>query len=122
MPGGVGQSNNPMPVMIFIHGGGYSYGSRLELIPTPLAVHGDVIVATINYRLGVLGFLYDGPGMFIIVLCLMMVDVVVLSSISWSHISYLIRIEFEILFSIHAEHDTNESSCRRSKPDSLLLK
>mgnify|MGYP001792866628 FL=1 len=63
VPGGVGQSDNPMPVMIFIHGGGYSYGSRLELIPTPLAVHGDVIVATINYRLGIFGFLFNGPGM-----------------------------------------------------------
>ena len=59
-----------MPVMVYIHGGGYSAGSRLELIPTPLAVHGDIIVATINYRLGIFGFLFNGLGMFSIISCL----------------------------------------------------
>ena len=62
VPGGVGQSNSRMPVMVYIHGGAYIAGSRLDLIPTPLAVHGDVIVATINYRLGIFGFLFNGPG------------------------------------------------------------
>ena len=37
-------------------------GSGSHYIGAPLAVHGDVIVVTINYRLGILGFLTDGQG------------------------------------------------------------
>jgi len=37
-------------------------GSKNAYVGTPLAVTGDVIVVVINYRLGVLGFLADGPG------------------------------------------------------------
>jgi len=48
--------------MIWIHGGGYIMGSKNAYVGTPLAVTGDVIVVVINYRLGVLGFLADGPG------------------------------------------------------------
>ncbi|XP_067930640.1 acylcarnitine hydrolase-like [Watersipora subatra] len=49
-------------VMFWIHGGGYSAGSGRSYVGAPLAVFGDVIVVTINHRLGPLGFLYDGPG------------------------------------------------------------
>ncbi len=46
------------PVMVWIHGGGFSAGSGS--VPwydgTNLALRGDVVVVTINYRLGVLGF------------------------------------------------------------------
>ncbi|WP_026163076.1 carboxylesterase/lipase family protein [Kribbella catacumbae] len=45
------------PVMVFIHGGGFQWGSGRDHDPTELAVTGDVVVVTINYRLGVLGFL-----------------------------------------------------------------
>ena len=61
MPGGVEQANKK-PVMVWIHGGGYRSGSSSDYNPVPLALTGDVIVVTINYRLGMLGFLYDGPG------------------------------------------------------------
>jgi carboxylesterase type B len=50
------------PVMLWIHGGSYCRGSGSHYIGAPLAVHGDVIVVTINYRLGILGFLTDGQG------------------------------------------------------------
>jgi para-nitrobenzyl esterase len=50
------------PVMFWIHGGGFALGSGSE--PTydggPLAARGDVVVVTINYRLGALGYLYLG--------------------------------------------------------------
>ena len=47
-----------LPVMFWIHGGGYTAGSGSEPRYTnPALVHHGVIVVTINYRLGVFGFL-----------------------------------------------------------------
>ncbi|MFJ4652793.1 carboxylesterase/lipase family protein [Nocardia sp. NPDC088792] len=48
----------PRPVMVFIHGGGYFIGtSALGLYSgARLAVRGDVIVVSINYRLGAFGY------------------------------------------------------------------
>ena len=50
------------PVMMWIHGGGYHIGtgSIPGQLPAPLAAFNDVIVVTINYRLGPLGFLATG--------------------------------------------------------------
>ena len=48
--------------MMFIHGGGYVGGSANAYPGAPLAVTGDVIVITINYRLGAFGFLTDEQG------------------------------------------------------------
>ena len=48
------------PVMIWLHGGGYSAGSGQELPSYDgrnLADKGDVVVVTLNHRLNVLGFL-----------------------------------------------------------------
>ena len=47
-----------LPVMVFIHGGGFVFGSGSEPAydGTALAAHGVVLV-TLNYRLGVFGFL-----------------------------------------------------------------
>ena len=48
------------PVMVWIHGGGFTGGSGS--VPwydgTHLAARGDVVVVTVNYRLGALGFLH----------------------------------------------------------------
>jgi len=48
------------PVMVWIHGGAYIFGSGS--VPwydgTHFVQHGDVVVVTINYRLGPLGFLH----------------------------------------------------------------
>ena len=44
-----------MPVMFWIHGGGLTGGAGSDYDPTPLVNQG-VIVVTINYRLGYLGF------------------------------------------------------------------
>ena len=46
-----------LAVMVFIHGGGFAGGSADAYIPDTLAVYGDVIVVTINYRVSVWGFL-----------------------------------------------------------------
>lgn len=54
--------NRKLPVMVWIHGGAYIFGSGGMCIGIPLALHGEVIVVTINYRLGALGFMADKPG------------------------------------------------------------
>jgi para-nitrobenzyl esterase len=48
------------PVMFWIHGGGFLVGSGASPIydGANLSKNGDVVVVTINYRLGALGFLY----------------------------------------------------------------
>lgn len=46
----------PLPVMVWIHGGGFRGGSGGGTDGAPLAAKGAVVVA-INYRLGVFGFL-----------------------------------------------------------------
>jgi para-nitrobenzyl esterase len=50
------------PVLFWIHGGGFSHGSGSQ--PSydggRLAERGDVVVVSINYRLGALGYLYLG--------------------------------------------------------------
>ncbi|HTG02416.1 MAG TPA: carboxylesterase family protein [Nitrospirota bacterium] len=43
-------------VMVWIHGGGLTSGAGSEFDPTPLVAGGGVVVVTINYRLGMLGF------------------------------------------------------------------
>ncbi|XP_039633159.1 neuroligin-2b [Perca fluviatilis] len=48
------------PVMLFIHGGSYMEGSGNLFDGSVLAAYGNVIVVTMNYRLGVLGFLSTG--------------------------------------------------------------
>lgn len=49
-------SRNPLPVLVWIHGGGFSGGSAGEYQPKSLLKH-NIIVVTINYRLGPYGFL-----------------------------------------------------------------
>jgi para-nitrobenzyl esterase len=48
------------PVMVWLHGGGFSAGSgsRNVFDGTRLCQHGDVVVVTLNHRLSIFGFLY----------------------------------------------------------------
>ena len=46
-----------LPVMLFVHGESYSWGSGNLYDGRVLSSYGNVVVITINYRLGVLGFL-----------------------------------------------------------------
>ena len=45
------------PVLFWIHGGAFINGSANDYDGSMLAAQGDVVVVTINYRLGLLGFL-----------------------------------------------------------------
>ena len=47
----------PEPVMVWIHGGSFTGGSGKTYDGRWLVARGDIIVVTINYRLGTLGFL-----------------------------------------------------------------
>jgi len=46
-----------LPVMVWIHGGSFTSGAGVEYDPTQLVTVGNIIVVTINYRLGILGWL-----------------------------------------------------------------
>uniref|UniRef100_A0A3Q3BDY4 Carboxylesterase type B domain-containing protein n=1 Tax=Kryptolebias marmoratus TaxID=37003 RepID=A0A3Q3BDY4_KRYMA len=50
------ESGSPKPVMVFIHGGSYMEGTGNMFDGSILASYGNVIVITVNYRLGVLVF------------------------------------------------------------------
>ncbi|KAH3828213.1 liver carboxylesterase 1F-like [Dreissena polymorpha] len=50
-------SAEPKAVMIWIHGGGFTAGQGSIFDASYIALRGDVIVVTFNYRLGLFGFL-----------------------------------------------------------------
>lgn len=47
------------PVMVWLHGGAYTFGAASQSVydGTSLVTNGDIVLVTINYRLGALGFL-----------------------------------------------------------------
>ena len=64
-------SGGPLPVLVFVHGGGFVHGaSSQRLYPggpalydgARMAATQDIVVVTFNYRIGVLGFLAGAPG------------------------------------------------------------
>ncbi len=53
--------DRPMPVMVWLHASGGGDGTGSDADPHRLAVDGDVVVVTLNYRLGIFGnFGYPG--------------------------------------------------------------
>ncbi len=50
-----------LPVMVWVHGGAFVTGSGADLDGARLALRGNVVIVSLNYRLGVLGFFYI-PG------------------------------------------------------------
>ncbi|GII96015.1 carboxylic ester hydrolase [Sinosporangium siamense] len=49
------RTNRPLPVMVWVHGGGFTSGSGDFYDASWLVNQGDVVVVTVNYRLGVFG-------------------------------------------------------------------
>ncbi|MGW2709318.1 carboxylesterase/lipase family protein [Streptomyces sp. NPDC001356] len=66
-PDGAGPAH-PRPVVVWLHGGGFTTGAGSSYDAHRMAVRGDVVVVTVNYRLGALGFLahagLPGSGTF----------------------------------------------------------
>ncbi|MEU2390343.1 carboxylesterase family protein [Streptomyces sp. NPDC007369] len=50
------------PVLVWMHGGAFLGGSGSDYSPERLAVRGDAVVVTVNYRLGVFGY-FGHPGL-----------------------------------------------------------
>lgn len=44
-----------LPCLVFVHGESFEWSSGNSYDGTTLAAHGNIIVVTINFRLGVLG-------------------------------------------------------------------
>uniref|UniRef100_A0A1L8EGG4 carboxylesterase n=1 Tax=Haematobia irritans TaxID=7368 RepID=A0A1L8EGG4_HAEIR len=59
------QSPKPLPVMVWIYGGGYQVGeSSRDMYSPDYFLQRDVVFVTFNYRLGILGFLcFDDPDL-----------------------------------------------------------
>lgn len=61
------KNNTPLPVMVWIHGGGFISGTA-NLFGANNFLDKDIILVTLNYRLGIFGFLTLGdlsaPGNF----------------------------------------------------------
>ncbi|MBU4316183.1 MAG: carboxylesterase/lipase family protein [Proteobacteria bacterium] len=68
-----GEDNKRRPVMVWLHGGGFQVGSGSHPVTDgeKLALRGDVVVVSLNHRLGIYGFLrldelcgsaYEGSG------------------------------------------------------------
>lgn len=58
------KSSSPLPVILFIHGGNFKmgFGDGALYNGSALARRNNIVVVTINYRLGSLGFLSSGDG------------------------------------------------------------
>ncbi|KAG7153840.1 Pyrethroid hydrolase Ces2a-like [Homarus americanus] len=51
---GVDGGRSDLPVMVWLHGGGFVFGSAQEYLPHVLMTH-DVVLVVVQYRLGILG-------------------------------------------------------------------
>ncbi|XP_073819348.1 esterase B1-like isoform X2 [Musca autumnalis] len=59
------KSEQPLPVMVWIYGGGFHVGEATRIYYSPdYFMQKDVILVTFNYRLGIFGFLsFDDPDL-----------------------------------------------------------
>ncbi|AOS63818.1 carboxylesterase/lipase family protein [Actinoalloteichus hymeniacidonis] len=56
------ESSESRPVVVWVHGGGFFMGAGSNYDAGRLAERGDVVVVTVNYRLGIFGY-FGHPGM-----------------------------------------------------------
>lgn len=45
----------PLPVLVLVHGGSFAWGTGNAYNASVLASYGQIIVVTLNYRLGLFG-------------------------------------------------------------------
>lgn len=51
------RAGSKLPVAVWFHGGGYVNGAGRDFAPVAMVDQGDMLVVTVNYRLGAMGFL-----------------------------------------------------------------
>ncbi|KAH8330867.1 hypothetical protein KR067_008363 [Drosophila pandora] len=61
-PVNAGANEKKLPVIVFIHGESFEWSSGNPYDGSVLASYGEVVVVTLNYRLGILGFLNANPN------------------------------------------------------------
>ncbi|XP_021708458.1 neuroligin-4, X-linked [Aedes aegypti] len=61
-PAHAAQSDKKLPVIVFLHGESFEWNSGNPYDGTVLASYGELVVVTLNYRLGILGFLNANPS------------------------------------------------------------
>uniref|UniRef100_A0A1B0AJ85 COesterase domain-containing protein n=1 Tax=Glossina pallidipes TaxID=7398 RepID=A0A1B0AJ85_GLOPL len=61
-PMNAGASEKKLPVIVFVHGESFEWSSGNPYDGSVLASYGEVVVVTLNYRLGILGFLNANPS------------------------------------------------------------
>uniref|UniRef100_W8BSI7 Neuroligin-4, X-linked n=1 Tax=Ceratitis capitata TaxID=7213 RepID=W8BSI7_CERCA len=61
-PNNAGANEKKLPVIVFIHGESFEWSSGNPYDGSVLASYGEVVVVTLNYRLGILGFLNANPN------------------------------------------------------------
>uniref|UniRef100_A0A1A9X427 COesterase domain-containing protein n=1 Tax=Glossina brevipalpis TaxID=37001 RepID=A0A1A9X427_9MUSC len=61
-PMNAGASEKKLPVIVFVHGESFEWSSGNPYDGSVLASYGEVVVVTLNYRLGILGFLNANPN------------------------------------------------------------
>jgi len=59
VPGNSVSASKNLPVMVFFHGGSFVYGTGSLYDPTVMVIQGNTIVVTVNYRLGILGYMAE---------------------------------------------------------------
>lgn len=62
VPKAVAQSDEKAPVIVHIHGGAFMFGGGEGFLPENIMKAQNMILITINYRLGILGFLSTEDG------------------------------------------------------------
>ncbi|XP_077980090.1 neuroligin-1-like [Glandiceps talaboti] len=62
VPNNASDIAKPFAVMVWIHGGSFTFGQGMFRDVTALAAYYDVIAVTLNYRVGALGFLSTGDA------------------------------------------------------------
>ncbi|KAL1380674.1 hypothetical protein pipiens_014019 [Culex pipiens pipiens] len=61
-PAHAAPSDKKLPVIVFLHGESFEWNSGNPYDGTVLASYGELVVVTLNYRLGILGFLNANPS------------------------------------------------------------
>ena len=58
------EDKDPLPVLVYVHGESYSWGTGNAYDGTILASYANLVVVTLNYRLGIFGEQNKNPVIY----------------------------------------------------------